>query len=370
MSANPAPGWQYYNPVRLLQGAGVAARLADFLPPGAILLLSSAGMIERGVIDQLISRWPARDWTVRSVAPNPELDALDALARTLRTCPFTAVVAVGGGSVIDAAKALALALPNGVDGALARWLRQQPPMPAPATALPLFCLPTTAGTGAEVTPFATVWDGRARRKLSLASPALHPRLALLDPELSLSLPWRATLHSALDTLSHALETLWNRHATPVSQTLALGALQRVVAELPDAARRLHELALRTALQDASVLAGLAISQNRTALAHAISYPLTAHYGVPHGLACSFTLAALLHTVRSAHALPTSIPATLLDQTSAVLAQFALGEQISQYCRPDRVLQHIDEMFDPARADNFVLELDRDQVLAILRTSLA
>lgn len=370
MAEQGAQAWQHYNPVRLLSGIGVAQRLGDFLPTGRVLLLTSTGMVKRGQAQCLTQACPAADWLTQTIAPNPDLDALDDLCGSLRAQQgpsVVAIVAFGGGSVIDAAKALALGLRSPYVRPLQQWLREgQREMPDP---LPLFCLPTTAGTGAEVTPFATVWDGRSRKKCSLADERLFPVMALLDAQLTRSLPWRETLYTALDTTSHALETLWNRYATPISRTLAIEALRGVVKALPAIESRLDDITLREQLQTASVLAGFAISQSRTALAHAMSYPLTAHYGVPHGLACSFTLPALIRRVRAANAFPQEVPQELLDAVIGMLESYEPGKALRGYCTPDAVLGHVGEMFDPARVDNFLLEVNEALVQGLVVESL-
>lgn len=365
--------WDHYNPVRISAGAGRLATLAGQLPTGPLLLLCSAGMAKRGVVARVCAE--GGPWTLRTIAPNPDLDEVDALAAELTRLaaaaaapPFAAVVALGGGSVIDAGKALAVLLPAGGERALHAHLRQHAPL-AFAAALPLFCIPTTAGTGAEVTPFATIWDGASRQKHSLHNAALFPRLALLDPELTLSLPWTETLYSALDAASHALETLWNRGATPVSGALAVHALQLIVDHLPRVQAAADDLDARARLQEASVLAGLAISQNRTALAHSISYPLTARFGVPHGLACSFTLAALLRRVNRDDAWRVALPDALGDSLLALFAAQQLGGRVLRHCTREDVLGAIGEMFNAQRAGNFVLAASADDVRQILEESL-
>jgi alcohol dehydrogenase len=362
--------WVQFNPVRVVAGPGCSSQLDRYLPDAPILLLTSAGMARRGTLARLRAQAsPARHWTMEFVAPNADLDTLDTQADALRGRGLGAIVALGGGSVMDAAKALSVLLPQPVPRRLHQALRLQVPLDYGA-ALPVICLPTTAGTGAEVTPFATIWDGALRQKHSLADEALYARAAMLDPELTLALPWQETLHSALDATSHALETLWNRGATPVGGALALQALRGVVAGLPRVQARPDDLDARARLQEASLLAGLAISQSRTALAHSMSYPLTAHFGVPHGLACSYTLAALLQWVQREGAWAVAPPADLRDELLRLLAGHELGAAVRRYCQPDAVLARLDEMFSPQRAGNFVIAASRSDALEIISASLS
>jgi phosphonate metabolism-associated iron-containing alcohol dehydrogenase len=166
---------------------------------------------------------------------------------------------------------------------------------------PIIAIPTTSGTGSEVTSWATVWDTVAMKKYSLACETLYPETALVDPLLTLGLPRAVTISTGLDALSHALESIWNVNANPVSGSLAEVAAREVLEALPLLADDLGSEALRTRLARASLFAGLAFSNTRTALAHALSYHLTLHHGVPHGIACSFSLPLVMRAVAGCNA---------------------------------------------------------------------
>jgi len=165
----------------------------------------------------------------------------------------------------------------------------------------LIAVPTTAGTGSEVTPWATIWDRRAGRKHSLHQPWTWPEAAVLDAELMLSLPGGTTLASGLDALSHALESIWNVNRNPVSTGLAVTAARRIMKVLPALMRDTANLALRAEMAEAAVLAGLAFSNTKTALAHSLSYEITLQHGVVHGIACSFSLPRVLELALGADA---------------------------------------------------------------------
>ena len=213
------------------------------------------------------------------------------------------IVAIGGGTTLDLAKVLRCRPVDGRFDGVAAAIRGQRPWPALQRA-PLWLVPTTAGTGSEVTRWATVWDtgdddGRdteaggtgatPSRKLSLDEPWGYAERAWVDPRLALSCPPAVTRDTALDTLAHALESVWNCHANPVSTRLAVGAARQVLAHLPGLLAHPDDLALRSHLSLAALQAGMAFSQTRTALAHALSYDLTLHQGIPHGLACALWL---------------------------------------------------------------------------------
>jgi phosphonate metabolism-associated iron-containing alcohol dehydrogenase len=200
------------------------------------------------------------------------------------------LVALGGGTTMDVAKVVRCRPRTGGFDGLAAALRGAKAWP-PLVRAPLWLVPTTAGTGSEVTRWATVWDMDADppAKRSFDEPWGYADRAFVDPTLTLSCPAAVTRHAALDTLAHALEALWNRHANPISSRLAISAARRVIANLPACQQRPDDATVRRELSLAALEAGLAFSQTRTALAHALSYPVTIEHGVPHGLAVAIWL---------------------------------------------------------------------------------
>lgn len=358
--------WHHHNPVAVRRVDDAMRALIDHAPPGPLLLVTTAGGTRRGWSAAATTALGIQRVTViDSITPNPTIEALDPLADALRGQPPAGIIAIGGGSVIDAAKVLSVLLPSGarlhetlIGGGAQAWSR----------AVPLVAVPTTAGTGSEVTPFATVWHAAARKKHSVVGDAVYPRVALLDASLTASLPREITLHTALDATSHALESLWNVHRTPLSTTFALRALSLLARGLPAALATGDDLDARTDLQDASLLAGMAISQTRTAVAHAISYPLTAHYDVPHGLACSFTLIALIDR-QLARADLDADRASAFARTRAMLAALDLPAELARYVGADAVLALREQMVDPSRAGNFDLSLTGAELSALLVQSL-
>jgi len=202
------------------------------------------------------------------------------------------IVAVGGGSALDTAKALMVGTQSGELDALIALLATGKPF-RPHRVKSLIAVPTTSGTGSEVTGWATVWHRAAGKKYSLHLPETWPEAAFVDPELVLSLPPGPTLAAGLDALSHALESIWNINANPISDNHAVNAARAVMATLPKLMENLGDIELRSRMALAALTAGLAFSNTRTALAHSISYDMTIHHGLPHGIACSFTLPLLL-----------------------------------------------------------------------------
>lgn len=374
--------WSYFNPVRVVSASGACLRLESLVDFQRIVLVTSPGFQRRGLVGKLGAALGERlAAVVHDVSPNPDVLDIDRQASIVRgAVPHAdAVVGLGGGSSIDTAKALArlLAQPSGFT--LAAHLRAGEPLVSDR-ALPLIAIPTTAGTGAEVTPFGTVWDFELAKKYSITGADLFPAVAILDPELTLDLPLDVTISSGLDAISHALESTWNRNATPVTLGLAAKSLQLTIPALRELHRDPNGAQARCAMMEGSLLAGLAISQTRTALAHSISYPLTARLDVPHGIACSFTLPAILRfnaeedDGRLAD-LSRALGCKEIEGLAAVLDDLfellEVADVFQQYVKkPESIIQYVDEMLAPGRADNNLRSASVDDVRALLVATLA
>lgn len=295
VAASTVQAWSQFNPVRVRFGRGVHAALADALQGCRVLIVTSQrGRRQLEALPALssVATSPANVW-FDAVTENPGLhDLQDALDR-IDGDAFDAVLAFGGGSAIDAGKVLAVAMSPECRGIALSQLLSTPALHSSARPRPLHAVPTTAGTGSEVTPFSTVWDHQTRRKHSLAGPATFPHSAWVDPSLTDSVPLDVTISTGLDAINQAAESIWNRNATPITLAWAARALAAGIPALLALAEDIESPSERDRMAECSVLAGLCISQTRTALCHSISYPLTAHFGVPHGLACAFTMPAVL-----------------------------------------------------------------------------
>ncbi|MBG0857725.1 iron-containing alcohol dehydrogenase [Streptomyces spinoverrucosus] len=249
---------------RGLRAAGVAER---------VLKILDAADVEHAVYDE--------------VAPNPSTGNVDAGAARARAFGPAAVVALGGGSVLDAAKGIALLVGNpDAVAADADTLWEA------ADGLPLIAIPTTSGTGAETNGFGVIEDTAACRKVYMGHPSVRPRVALLDPELTLGLPAPATAATGIDALVHGIESLASRGANPFSVAYATQAVTMVSRALPAAHRDGSDLDARAELMMGAHLAGQALTLSGLGLVHGIGHALTAHTGTAHGVA----LAAVLEEV--------------------------------------------------------------------------
>jgi alcohol dehydrogenase class IV len=249
-------------------GGGSGAR-----PP---LLLAGHTAAERPWLLRIRDRLPRHVFATMS-GSYPTWTGVDRVADLMIAHKTGPVIAIGGGSVMDTAK---------VAVARAAQIDRRPRRPVVA-------VPTTPGTGAEATPFATIWDFDGVRKHSYAEHDLTPDVAIVDPDLIRTLPADELGSCALDALAQGMEAAWSTGATPESAAhglaatcLAAGNLERMLAD-PD------DVAARSAISLAGLHSGLAIAVSRTTLCHALSYPLTLRYGVRHGHACALTLGAVL-----------------------------------------------------------------------------
>jgi phosphonate metabolism-associated iron-containing alcohol dehydrogenase len=286
---------EYFNPVQSVYGAGTLSSLPKLLAGRRALLvtfpearsLGLVGRVEALLGDQLSG-------VIDDVRPNPDVAELRSMYQDFWRDADGAeiIIALGGGSAIDTAKALMVGTASGRFDELMALLSSGKPF-EPVRLKRLIAVPTTAGTGSEVTPWATIWDRERQIKHSLHLPQTWPSVALIDPELMLSLPASVTLQSGLDALSHALEAIWNVNANPISDTFAVAAARDILDTLPRLMARLNDVELRGRMALAALKAGMAFSNTRTALAHSISYEMTLRFGLPHGIACSFPLPMVL-----------------------------------------------------------------------------
>jgi phosphonate metabolism-associated iron-containing alcohol dehydrogenase len=368
--------WRYHNPVAVRFGWGALDALPEAVGDREAVVVTfpearAAGLEER--LRALLG--PRLREVVSDVEPNPEVSWFRARYATFwKRHAGCVLVAVGGGSAIDTGKLLQVATPEGgfegVQAALAEG-RQ----PEVARAFRLIAVPTTAGTGSEVTPWATLWDrsAAAPKKYSLHVEETWPEAALVDPALTLSAPTAVTRNSALDALSHSLESIWNVNSNPVSDTLAVEAARGVIATLPRLLAAPADRELRTAMSRASLMAGLAFSNTRTALAHSISYEMTLRHGLPHGLACSFTLPLVWRLASGAAPARDAVLARIFgpdardpwNRLAAFLHGVGVGTAFADYgVAPAEARGMIEYALGGARGKNFVNPAPRlDETIA-------
>ncbi len=228
------------------------------------------------------------------VSPNPRCKDIDVMMDEFNLMTCDAIVGIGGGSVLDSAKALAMLAANG--GKLDEYLGANPSRKIEKQAIPLILIPTTAGTGSEVTKVG-VYTATSGRKYTLGSPLLFARVAVLCGELTASMPPALTAAVGFDALDHALESIWNKNATSITRSIAIDAAIEVLSVLDaayDSSFRIDaplpmDAEIRQRMLSASCKAGVAFNMTGTAAGHALSFILSEEWHIPHGAACAFTL---------------------------------------------------------------------------------
>jgi alcohol dehydrogenase class IV len=277
-----------HQPAQIRFGIGCADAAAGILGAHGrrhALLVSSASVLPR--IGPLLARWQEAGIAVTPTAPVPAEPDTGALERTLtaaRQTPFDCVIGCGGGSVLDVAKLVA-ALHDRTESV--RQFFGSGLLPGRRTFL--VCLPTTAGSGSEVSPNALLRDGASGPKQAVISPWLVPDVALVDPALTASQPPLLTAATGLDALTHCLEVYTNRFAHPLVDLWALEGVRLIAAHLPGAVRHGDDLAARSAVALGSLYGGLGLGPVNTAAVHALAYPLAAEFGIAHGLSNALLL---------------------------------------------------------------------------------
>ena len=359
--------WKYFNPAKIFFAHNSLESINDFLSNDInILLITSNSFTTSGKTKKIKNLIKKKNITIYDkVTPNPKLDKLDQLKIQFENKNFNKIVALGGGSVIDTAKVLSAILLIDQNSVLDKIFRKKKDIKFDKI-IPVLAIPTTSGSGAEVTPFATVWDDVNFKKYSLDSNLLYPQDVILDPELTKTLSKEQTLFTVLDAISHALESLWNKNKTLISESYALQSLTLIISALTDVLKNPNEINLRGSIMQASCLSGLAISQTRTAIAHSISYPLTLHHHIPHGLASSFTLHTLLSD-NIEYLSRNSSERYLFDYLLYLLSNLNLKKKILDRVSFSEIMKIKNEMFIKSRFGNYLYNLEN--VENILEKSL-
>ena len=281
--------WTYTQPVRILFGEGRVAELAQVVRAvGGTrgMLVSTPHFARNGYADNLVATSEGLLTSVFSdLSPNPDVTEVDACASALREAGCDCVVALGGGSALDLAKAAAS---MAVCGTSIREFHGTG-VAVPPEHLPLIAIPTTAGTGSEVTCVSVLSDHAAGRKAPINADGFYPAVAIVDPRLTWSMPPHVTACTGIDVLCHAIEGYWSRGHQPICDALAIHAARLVFRHLESAVLDGEDAAAREGMAEASVIAGLAFTLPKTTSSHACSFPLTNIYGIPHGEACGLTL---------------------------------------------------------------------------------
>lgn len=286
-------------PSRVFSGEGSLAKLpaeaAGFGPRGIVVhgraLCAGAA---RDAFDAALAKAGLTARFHRHEGAEPTLDQVEALRAEIREAGADWVIAVGGGSVMDLAKAAA-----GLAEAPESVAAYQAGAPIPPARIPLLAAPTTAGTGSEATIVAVLTNPAKSLKQSIRHASFMPRAIALDPALLRDCPKDVLAASGMDAITQAFESLASIKATPVTRALSELSLERLVAALPKAYRGDRSAEVLSDLLEGSFLAGLALSHARLGVVHGLAHPLGARWKIPHGKACAICLPVAIEFNRDA-----------------------------------------------------------------------
>jgi len=249
----------------------------------ALLATGRSAMKRTGVADQvqqLLARAGVETILYDQIESDPSTSTVDRGATLAREQGCDLVVGLGGGSAMDAARAIAAMAV--MDGSILDYLRGRS---IDRAGLPLVNIATTAGTASEITPVAVILDEERQLKFGLKSPHWFAKVAITDPELTMTMPPELTAATGLDALTHAVESYLATQATPPSEALALKAVGMIGTHLRRAYQDGADRAPREAMALASMMAGMAFANSGLGLVHGLVHPIGARFGLPHGVAC-------------------------------------------------------------------------------------
>lgn len=298
------------------------------------------------------------------IEENPTIEAVEAAGAVARQFAPDLIVAIGGGSPLDASKAIAVLAVNDISG------RQLFDGGFAAPPLPILAVPITAGTGSEVTPYSILTDNARHTKRSFADPSIFPKVAFLDARYTQSLSKTVTINAAIDALSHAVEGYLSRRSTPVSDCLAIEAI-RSFGRVKGALHGELSLTEREALLYVSMLGGAVIAQTATTVVHALGYSLTYFRNIPHGRANGLLLAEYLRFNEATVPEKTRFVLTALGMTSIDELESYLRELLP--CRETFSLKELEEFAllasKAANTPNTPRQPDLTEMQQILAASL-
>ncbi len=294
------PAFSNHLPVRIRFGEGVAAELPEVVSShGAskAVVMIDAGLEDANadVAAAIGALTDAGIAVERYIKPpgEPKIETVDAAAAALTQQAPGVIIAVGGGSVIDTAKSARLSVQTGMS--FSAWLASERPFPGPD--VPLIAIPTTAGTGSEVSGGAVITDPNETRKAGIAAPTLRAQNALVDPILTYSVPPAMTAYTGIDALAQAIAAMVARTRTPIGDAIALESIRMIGRSLAVAFNDGQDRAARSEMACASMMAGLSMNISDCGAEHSLGQAIGALYGVPHGLTIGLVLAETLERER-------------------------------------------------------------------------
>ncbi len=279
---------------RIVMGPGALNQLADevgALKAKKVLIVTDQGLIEAGLVKQaqaVLEKAGIKYGVFGDVEADPRYEIVADCVEMIRNENADLIIGLGGGSPIDIAKVSAVMVTN--EGPISEYFGIDL---VPQPGLPTLIIPTTAGTGSEVTPIAILSDHTEKLKKGIVSPHLFASVALLDPELTLGLPLNVTAATGMDAFIHAVEAFTSKNASSVTDMFARQAMKLITGNLRTAYADGNNLTARANVLEGSLLAGMAFANAGVTAVHAFAYPIGAEFHIPHGVANSIMLVPVM-----------------------------------------------------------------------------
>ena len=259
--------------------------------PKKIFLITGRNFVKRtGLLDIILKSLNSYEiLTYDNVNPSPKFEEINHAIIKYNEFNPDLIIGVGGGSVLDTAKIISII--NNHKTPILDYVNNKE---TAKIKIPFIAIPTTAGTGSEVTPFAAFYYNNKKQSFgSIRDYLVYPDHAMVNPELTLTMPKEITASSGLDALSQAIESYWSINSNPLSDTHAVHAIKLILENLDHSYERINDEESKFNMSKASLEAGLAFSQTATTAPHSVSYPMTSYFNLSHGFACALTLPEFL-----------------------------------------------------------------------------
>jgi len=372
--------WNYYIPTKVVFGVGSFNKLAEvvgaFSPKKIVLVTGKQSMKKFGITDKILEN--LKDYPVAiydDVGHSPITRNVEDGVQFLRKEEGDLVIGLGGGSAIDFAKATAVLLTN--PGSVSEYLSAKREIMN--RGIPVIAIPTTAGTGSEVTQYASIIHEDTKKKISLTHDYVRPNVALVEPALTATMPKFITAITGLDALSQCIEAYWSRNHTPICDIFALNGIKIISENLVNAYNFPDKIEFRNNMSLASLFSGIAISITKTTIVHSVSYPLTVHFNVPHGLACSLTLPSFIkynseviedRILDMAKAVNTETAEDFVQKIEEIIVNVKLPRRLNEVgVKSEDIDLIVKEGFRPDRARNNPREVTNEALRKILNSIL-
>ena len=335
------PYYEFFCPVKVIAGNAALEHMPfELASMGASrpMILTDQGVRANGLLEPVETAFASTEVTIGcifdNVPPDSSLETVRAVAEAYRTHHCDAIIAIGGGSVIDTAKTANILVTEGGDDLLKYSGAHNLPRPLK----PFFVVPTTSGTGSEVTMVAVISDNTTHQKMPFASKHLMPSAAILDPRMTQTLPPHLTAMTAMDAMTHAVEAYTCLAANPISDAYATAAIKKISEHLFKVLENPQDATGRLELAQASTMAGIAFSNAMVGIVHSLGHALGAVCHLPHGLCMNLFLPYVLEFNKDVNG--HKIADLLLP-----LAGADIYAQTPAHARADKAIAHINTMRD-------------------------